>query len=166
MAHGSSQARGWMGAAADGLRQSHSNSRSELCLWPTPQLTATLDPSCPAWGQTRNLHPHGYQSSSLLLSHDRNSNSDIFTVSSSQCESQHLLKVRVSSFNHAFPLSPSTPPYDWSGTFIVGGCSHNAFSQQLLLTRQVQPFPWWARSTERLWKQSWKLSLAWPMQWS
>ena len=27
-----------------GLHQSHSNARSELCLQPTPQLTATLDP--------------------------------------------------------------------------------------------------------------------------
>ena len=32
------------GAVAAGLRQSHSNSGSELRLRPTPQLTATLDP--------------------------------------------------------------------------------------------------------------------------
>ena len=45
VAYGGSQARGQIGAAAAGLRHSHSNTRSEQCLWPpTPQLTATLDP--------------------------------------------------------------------------------------------------------------------------
>ena len=42
-AYGGSQARGLIGAAATGLRQSHSNSGSELSLPPTPQLTATPD---------------------------------------------------------------------------------------------------------------------------
>ena len=42
-AYGGSQARGRIGAAATGLRQSHSNSGSEPCLQPTPQLTATPD---------------------------------------------------------------------------------------------------------------------------
>ena len=42
MAYGSSQARGRIGATAVGL--CHSNMRFQLCLWPTPQLTATLDP--------------------------------------------------------------------------------------------------------------------------
>jgi len=42
-AHGGSQARGPIGAVATGLRQSHSNSGSELHLQPTPQLTATPD---------------------------------------------------------------------------------------------------------------------------
>ena len=37
-AYGSSQARGWIGAAAAGLCQSHSNTGSEPLLWPTPQL--------------------------------------------------------------------------------------------------------------------------------
>ena len=41
-AYGASQARGWIGDAASGLR--HSNTRSELCLQLTPQLTATPDP--------------------------------------------------------------------------------------------------------------------------
>ena len=36
--------RGQMGAVAAGLRQSHSNARSEPGLRPTPQLTATPDP--------------------------------------------------------------------------------------------------------------------------
>ena len=43
-AYGGSQARGRIGAVAASLRQSHSNSGSELHLQPTPQLTATPDP--------------------------------------------------------------------------------------------------------------------------
>ena len=43
MAYGGSQARGLIGAVAIGLHQSHSNTGSKLGLWPTPQLTATLD---------------------------------------------------------------------------------------------------------------------------
>ena len=43
-AYGGSQARGPIGAAATGLRQSHSNVGSEPRLQPTPQLTATPDP--------------------------------------------------------------------------------------------------------------------------
>ena len=42
--YGGSQARGLIRAVAAGLRQSHSNARSELRLRPTPQLMATLDP--------------------------------------------------------------------------------------------------------------------------
>ena len=44
MEYGSSQARGLIGAVAAGLRQRHSNSRSEPRLQPTPQLIATPDP--------------------------------------------------------------------------------------------------------------------------
>ena len=44
MAHGGSQARGRIGAIAAGLRHSHSNIRSELCLQPIPQLMAMRDP--------------------------------------------------------------------------------------------------------------------------
>ena len=43
-AYGDSQARGLIRVFAAGLCQSHSNARSELCLQPTLQLTATLDP--------------------------------------------------------------------------------------------------------------------------
>ena len=43
MACGSSQVRGWIGAAAAGLCHSHSNTRSKPRLWPTPQLMAMLD---------------------------------------------------------------------------------------------------------------------------
>jgi len=41
---GGSQARGLVGATAAGLHHSHSNTRSEPHLRPTPQLMATLDP--------------------------------------------------------------------------------------------------------------------------
>ena len=41
---GDSQARGPIRATAADLYHSHSNTRSEPCLQPTPQLTATLDP--------------------------------------------------------------------------------------------------------------------------
>ena len=44
MAYGGSQARGRTRATAAGLCHSHSNARSEPCLRPTPQLTATLAP--------------------------------------------------------------------------------------------------------------------------
>ena len=43
-AYGSSQARGRIGAVAASLDHSHTEAGSELCLRPTPQLTATLDP--------------------------------------------------------------------------------------------------------------------------
>ena len=43
IAYGGSQARGQIGTVATGLHRSHSNARSELPLWPTPQLTATPD---------------------------------------------------------------------------------------------------------------------------
>ena len=42
-AYGSSQARCQIGATAAGLHHSHNNMGSELCLQPTPQLTAMLD---------------------------------------------------------------------------------------------------------------------------
>ena len=69
-----SQARGLIRAAAAGLHHSHSNTGSELCLWPTPQLTATPDPWPTEWGQGLNQHPHGYWSDSSLLHHSGNSN--------------------------------------------------------------------------------------------
>ena len=43
-AYESSQARGGVGAVAASLYHSHSNTRSELCLQPTVQLTARTDP--------------------------------------------------------------------------------------------------------------------------
>ena len=44
VAHGGSQARGPIRAAAADLHNSHSNARSESRLRPTPQLMAMLDP--------------------------------------------------------------------------------------------------------------------------
>ena len=43
-AYGGSQGKSLIGAVATGLHQNHSNSRSELRLQSTPQLTATPDP--------------------------------------------------------------------------------------------------------------------------
>ena len=58
-ANGSCQARSQIRAAAAGLCHSHSHTRSEPCLWPTPQLMAALDPYSTEQGQGSNLHPHG-----------------------------------------------------------------------------------------------------------
>ena len=69
----SSQARGRSRAAASSLHHSHSNVGSGLCLRLTPQLMVTLDPLPNEWGQRLNTHPPGYKSSSLPLSHNRNS---------------------------------------------------------------------------------------------
>ena len=44
VAYGASRARGLIGDVAAGLCQNPSNAKSETRLWPTPQLTATLDP--------------------------------------------------------------------------------------------------------------------------
>ena len=44
VAHGGSQARGPFGALVAGLHHSQSNSGSEPCLQPTPQLMAMPDP--------------------------------------------------------------------------------------------------------------------------
>ena len=56
-AYGGSQARGWIGAVAVSLHQSHSNVGSKSRLQPTPQLTAmpTLNPLGEAGNRTRNL---------------------------------------------------------------------------------------------------------------
>ena len=57
-AHGGSQDKGPVGATAAGLH-SHSNTRSEPCLRPTPQLVVTPDPWPTERGQGSNLQPHG-----------------------------------------------------------------------------------------------------------
>ena len=59
-AHGGSQASGQFRVTAAGLHYSHKNLGSELRLWPTPQLTATLDRQPTEWGQGSNLCPYGY----------------------------------------------------------------------------------------------------------
>ena len=58
-ASGGSQARGPIWAVATSLHQSHSIVGSELCLQPTPQLTAMPDPQHTERGQGSNPKPHG-----------------------------------------------------------------------------------------------------------
>ena len=53
VAYGGSQAESNQNSFA-GLRQGHSNARSEPCLQPSPQLTTTLDPQPTDWGQGLN----------------------------------------------------------------------------------------------------------------
>ena len=57
IAYGGFQARGLIRAIAAGLRHSHSNTRSELCLRPTPELMETpdLNPLSEARNRTQNL---------------------------------------------------------------------------------------------------------------
>jgi len=57
-AYGGSQARGSIRAVATGLRQGHSNARSELHLRPTLQLMATPDRQPTEQGQGLNPQPH------------------------------------------------------------------------------------------------------------
>ena len=57
-AYGSSQAKGRIRAAADGLHHSHSYARSEPHLQNMLQLAATLDPEPTDQGQGSNPHPH------------------------------------------------------------------------------------------------------------
>ena len=59
VAHGGSQGRGLIGAVAASPQQSHSNVGSKPRLRPTPQLTATLDPSPTEQGQGSNPQLHG-----------------------------------------------------------------------------------------------------------
>ena len=54
MAYGGSQARSLIKATAAPLHQSHNNTKSEPHLRPTPQLSATLDPSPTERGQGSN----------------------------------------------------------------------------------------------------------------
>ena len=86
-AYGSSLARGHIRAAA-GLHHGHSHAGSEPHLWPTPQLTATLDPYPTEQGQGWNPHPHGCQFHNPL---HHNGNSLFWllnsTFSSQRCKS-------------------------------------------------------------------------------
>ena len=52
--------RGWIGAEVANLCQSHSNTRYERSLQPTPELTAVPDPRPTDGGQESNPRPHGY----------------------------------------------------------------------------------------------------------
>ena len=69
---------------AAGLHHSHSNTESEPCLWPIPQIMATLGPWPTEWVQRWNPHPRGYQLDSFSLSHDRTSFSYSFLSQLSQ----------------------------------------------------------------------------------
>jgi len=60
------------------LRQSHSNSGSEPCLQPTPQLTATQDCYPIEQGRGPNLQPHGSLSDSLTTAPRRELPGDFF----------------------------------------------------------------------------------------
>ena len=73
MAYRGFQAKDPIRAVADGLCHSHSNTRSEPHLWPTPQLMATLDPQPTEWGQGSNLQPHASWLYSFPLCHEGNS---------------------------------------------------------------------------------------------
>ena len=59
MAYGGFQARGQIGAAAAGLRHSHSIAGSKPPLRPTPQVTAMPDPQPTEQRQGSNPQPHG-----------------------------------------------------------------------------------------------------------
>ena len=85
MAYGSSQAMGWVWAAAASLHHSCRNSGSEPHLWPTLQLVATTDSWPTEWGQRSNLHPHrDYNQVLKPLSHNGNSTEVVFLIPSSQ----------------------------------------------------------------------------------
>ena len=60
VAHGGSQARSQIRAAAAGLHHSHSDVGSKPRLRPTPQLRATPDPNPTERGQGSNPQSHGY----------------------------------------------------------------------------------------------------------
>ena len=72
-AHGSSQARGQIGAAAASLHHSHSNMGSEAPLQPIPELMEMLAPQPTEQGQGSNPYPHVYKLDSFLLRHYRKS---------------------------------------------------------------------------------------------
>ena len=102
-AYGSSQGRGWIETSAASLHHSHSNTRLEPHLQPTPQLTAMLDPRPAKKGQGLNPHSHGYWSGSLLLNRDGNSKKRLryfHTKSSKICcvSSSYLVLISTSSY--------------------------------------------------------------------
>ena len=61
VAHGGSQARDRIEAAAASLHHSHSNVGTDACLWPTPQPSAMPDPQPTEQGQGSYPCPHGCQ---------------------------------------------------------------------------------------------------------
>ena len=73
MAYGGSQATGLIRTVAASLIHSHSNTRSEPSLQPTPQLTAKPDPEPTERSQGLNPQPCGSELDLFLLRHDRDS---------------------------------------------------------------------------------------------
>ena len=80
LAYGRFQARGQIRATAASLHHGHSNTGSEPHLRPMPQLTAMPDPRPTEQSQGSNLNPHGYQSDSFRLYHNRNSKISFFHI--------------------------------------------------------------------------------------
>ena len=60
VANGNSQSRGQIEAASASWCHTHGNTESKPPLWPTPQLTAMLDPQPTKQGQGSNPHSHGH----------------------------------------------------------------------------------------------------------
>ena len=96
--YGCSQAR-WQIIQATAAYHSHNPSGSELCLQPTPQLTAVLGPYPTEQGQGSNPHPHEYQSGSLPLSHQRKLHWPIFLILSFCSSLCFAIRIFVSSSN-------------------------------------------------------------------
>ena len=95
VAHGSSQARGRVGTVATSLRYSHSYASSDLCLWPTPQLTATPDPQPTERGQGLNLHLVDISRVLNPLSHSGNSLHMLHFLSETVLSETNCLSVRI-----------------------------------------------------------------------
>ena len=93
VAYGNFWARGRTGVAGPSLCYSHTDSGSELCLWPVLQLAATLDP-LNHWARPRIKHISSWILVSFLtcLSHSGNSLSTILLTIVT------MLYIRVSDF--------------------------------------------------------------------
>ena len=122
--YGGSQARGQIGAAAAVLCHSHSHSHtgSELCLRPTPQLTAMPDPYPTEWSQdwTHTLIDTSWVR--YPLSYSGNSNLNVF----------------VSCF-HVFPLLRDIRTTDNMRT---GWCERSSFSLARTGSFLKEPLVW------------------------
>ena len=103
-AYGVSQARGLIRAVAASLHQSHSNTRSELYLRPTPQLMAMLilSPLSEARDQTCHLMvPSGFistvpQQELQTLSYNLKGTNAMSSSPFKRCQTYHSLKASVS----------------------------------------------------------------------
>ena len=106
-----SAGQGSMGAIAASLHHSHSNTRSKLHLQPIPQFKATPDPLPTEQGQGSNLRPHGYQQNSFPLSHNGNSQEEVFRDLTSSTKMKNYISrfIKITSLSrklkHFFPSS-------------------------------------------------------------